>query len=213
MVIAESSSNVEGWPSVPLGEVENFTTLARKHRRALQFLMQGAEDYAATRCCLLNGQFPGLYLAQQAVEKHLKATLMLAGETVGRTHDLHRLSERAEKLGLTLRAHSETLSTLSRHWEEKYPDRPGSRVTSTRELMGIDSLMAQMVDQIPMPGPYLRVATGVLGHCFSTSPVLADTRMFLLDRNRPLHLVLAATRPLYLQWQQLRAERATAAGP
>lgn len=47
-----------------------------RDRNAGYFFKQSAEDYAAARCCLLNGLFPGFVMAEQAVEKLIKGFIL-----------------------------------------------------------------------------------------------------------------------------------------
>ena len=43
------------------------------YQAAVGFIESATDDYVASRCCLLNGVFPGLRLGAEAVEKYLKA--------------------------------------------------------------------------------------------------------------------------------------------
>src|ERR1051326_3363602 len=46
---------------------------ARVHQYAVMMFTDAGSDYVAGRCCMINGLFPGLRLASEAVEKILKA--------------------------------------------------------------------------------------------------------------------------------------------
>lgn len=141
-----------------------------------QWLRQSALDYGAARCCLLNGLFPGFVLAQQAVEKALKAYIRLKEPKwkrskndvgligVNPTHDLLIYAKKVDSLYPTLKleaSHSDILEKLSRWFEGKYPDgksRVGS--SSTSELEEVDKLLVPLLKNIPVD-PGFRVRTGI----------------------------------------------------
>lgn len=130
------------------------------------------EDYAASRCLLIHGLFAGFVLAEQAVEKMLKAylfsvypegtkfvgpkALIQSVLNVTPGHDLVALATIVEQnfseLNLSLTTtHRELLEELSYHFHQKYPDNETPLKSSTTETLNrIDALMVLLSLKIPV---------------------------------------------------------------
>ena len=129
----------------------------RINTKATEFAMAATDDYAACRCCLLNGLFPGLRLGSEAVEKYLKAFVLY----VDRSHNVrqyeHKIKEIASvasKLnpGFEPMQYSNVIDRLEMHYRQRYPDVPNfNRGASTAELVGIDEFVLYICDSLPIP--------------------------------------------------------------
>ncbi len=89
---------VETSPSAAFLTLKSF---CEKHSSATRLLLVAAQDYAAVRCLLQNGLLTGLMLGAQAIEKFLKAYLLLKNPTraVRRlSHSLPKLLQEASTL-------------------------------------------------------------------------------------------------------------------
>jgi hypothetical protein len=130
------------------------------------------KDYSACRCLLLNGLFAGFVLAEQAIEKMLKAYLYLrypeGTKFVGKNgltaqfldvvpnHDLVALATLVERdfpaihFELTS-THRPLLEELSYHFHMKYPDNQTPlRSATTETLFKIDTVMVKLSMNIPI---------------------------------------------------------------
>jgi hypothetical protein len=139
------------------------------------WIHRAMDDYAGARCCLLNGLFSGFLLAQQSVEKLLKALLRCQhpGESdwVGSRakhrrvdqmvakagqHDLVALATLVEQSYPHLRLmsqHGQLLKRLTLHFVNKYPDSSAEGLTgySTSEIDEVDALVVQLALALPLP--------------------------------------------------------------
>jgi hypothetical protein len=139
----------------------NFVELqefSRQHIKAVEFVMAATEDYAACRCCLLNGLFSGLYLGAEAVEKYLKAFLLFVDPSIDvkkeYSHGITKLAAKASsvKPGFDLSRFTKVLDRLQMHYNNRYPDHPKfKRDASTDELIAIDELILLIVNSITIP--------------------------------------------------------------
>lgn len=133
------------------------------------FLMQGAWDYMAARCCLLNGQLPGLALGQQAVEKTLKGLLYASKADYNHKAEDHRhhvttiweyLKQARPELILSTESY---LPRFIEFYDGKYPDAnlfySGN---SSNELLALDVTMKELTRMIPMNHKH-RLQVGVYG--------------------------------------------------
>lgn len=140
-----------------------------EQKRAAMFLRQACQDYAAARCCLLNGLLSGFVFAQQAVEKVLKAYIFFADAKAKwrGLHDLKAAAQHVQALYPTidLAAHAWTIERLEVYYKNRYPDVPKSAsdptTSSTAELHAIDQLMVYLSISFPLP-PRIKIATGIL---------------------------------------------------
>jgi HEPN domain-containing protein len=118
---------------------------ARHYPSALQLLLSMASDYAAARCLLMNGHFPGLELGARAIEKALKAFLLFDNPTRKvRSHSLPQLVNEVAALHprLNLLQFMPQLQRFRSHFQARYPDSPdGSKCMSTAELEPLDEIL------------------------------------------------------------------------
>lgn len=135
-------------------QVRGYT---RDNAPALLLQQVATDDYSGARCCLLNGPLVGLILAAQAVEKYLKAIILLrdpAYNLRSLNHILSNAVSEATRLetSLDLSRHSSTISSLEQHYNSRYPDNLNQpSIKGTHELVGIDELIIDIVEQIPLP--------------------------------------------------------------
>lgn len=158
--------------------------------RTLGYWIQAScNDYAAARCCLLNGLGSGFLLAQQAVEKILKFYVRCLHPThprrkyVGKgpgclspgalpvhsEHDLVALAGIVDaglpSLALVQR-HEPILKRLSLRFEGKYPDSVAALGGyATSEFVEIDALMIPLLADIPVH-PSLKWRLGIYVSCW-----------------------------------------------
>jgi len=129
------------------------------------------QDYPAARCLLLNGLPSGFVLAQQAVEKLLKAYLRISHPTAARhvgpkglvasalpvspSHDLLSHASLVEANFPQVQISSQyswLLRELSLAFDRKYPDSQAPHSSSTTEwLRDIDELVVGLSLCIPLP--------------------------------------------------------------
>jgi HEPN domain-containing protein len=134
---------------------------------ATMFLYQGAQDYMAARCCLLNGQFPGLMLAQQAVEKTLKGIILLHDSNYKckkHLHDVVKIWNDLKGLEPKLVLEDECyLQRLNDFYTGKYPDSTKKISGSTLiELKTIDRIIFELSNMISLPNN-LKYRVGIFG--------------------------------------------------
>ena len=132
---------------------------ARLNQYAVMMFTDAGSDYVAGRCCMLNGLFPGLRLASEAVEKILKAFIFLAtghkSMTMGNDrHNPYLLKQELRKIHMDskLDVFDGVLTKLHDHFQSRYYDNPTkSKDASTSELAQIDELFIYLVETLPMP--------------------------------------------------------------
>lgn len=138
------------------------------------WLRHAARDYGAARCCLVHGLFSGFILAQQSIEKLLKAYLRIAVPggvrpkgvlpNVHRSHDLiahaREVDARFPSLGLESNF-TPLLTRLSQHFQGKYPDSGvGHLNASSAEVHELDTIAVLLFTSLPLPVD-LKVRTGI----------------------------------------------------
>lgn len=150
------------------------------------WLKQSAEDYAAARCCLINGMFPGFVLAQQAVEKTLKAYIQIIDpdwkaskksgvlDDVTFSHDLLMYAQKVDKHYPSLKLQDNfgsLLELLSKCFEGKYPNgKSHPKIRSTSSLLEIDCFLVPLLKDIPIAAE-VRVRTGIYPALWSSAGV------------------------------------------
>ena len=121
------------------------------------FLTVATQDYIAARCCLSNWLINGLVLAAQAVEKYLKAYILLLVPSKNIRHLSHKIRDLATELlaldpNLDLFLYEELLVRLEAHYQTRYPDNHNaSTKQSTGEIHEIDSLIILINQKMPLP--------------------------------------------------------------
>jgi hypothetical protein len=182
--------------STPQG-VQDF---ARHYQSALQLLLSMASDYAAARCLLMNGHFPGLELGARAIEKALKAFLLLdnpARKVRSLNHSLPRLVNEVAALHphLNLLRFMPQLQRFGSHFQARYPDNPdGSKSMSTAELEPLDEVVIFLNENLPIPrnvqsvsGLYGMVAAWQLFQRQPGAPLAVRVWLaWLTPQNKPL---------------------------
>lgn len=141
---------------------------ARQNREGMLFLFVSVEDYVACRCCLLNGLLGGFQLGAQAVEKALKACLLLKNDILLKTHRLSELAqELSEKAYLDLTPYMTTITVLEQCYNRRYPDNwRDSFGISTDYLKEVDRLFFHLMDTMPVPEE-VKIRTPYFAYLFS----------------------------------------------
>jgi len=93
---------------------------------ANKYVMPAVDDYLGARCLLLNNIFVGLTLAHEAVEKLMKALLVLEGAAPGKSHSLAKLAElliqKDSRKYKFLNGQREFTRRLDQHYSWRYYD-------------------------------------------------------------------------------------------
>lgn len=111
------------------------------------YVMPSVEDYLGTRCLLLNNIFVGLTLGHEAIEKLMKALLILENRKPPRSHNLEKLSELLLKKNslkyVILNKQKEFIKRLDQHYGWRYYDgdiTKRSKSKSMGDLQPLDNL-------------------------------------------------------------------------
>lgn len=114
---------------------------------ANKYVMPAVEDYLGARCLLLNNIFVGLTLAYEAVEKLMKALLILENTELQKSHSLEKLSESLLKKNFSkyelLNNQKEFIKRLDQHYSWRYYDgdiTKRSQSKSPEDLQPLDNL-------------------------------------------------------------------------
>ncbi len=132
-------------------------SFGKEYGRATLLLRAAAHDYAAARCLLFNGMFEGLTLGAQAIEKCLKAYLLLADpkrDVKSFLHSLPKLLSEADALfpQLTLRRFAPLAENFWGHYEARYPDNPSARKNkTTADIRELDEFVVFLSENMPCP--------------------------------------------------------------
>lgn len=114
---------------------------------ANKYVMPAVEDYLGARCLLLNNIFVGLTLSHEAVEKLMKALLILENIKPQKFHNLEKLSELLLKKNSSkyeiLDNQKEFIKRLDQHYGWRYYDgdiTKRSQSKSPEDLQPLDNL-------------------------------------------------------------------------
>ncbi|MBI1868827.1 MAG: hypothetical protein HYS06_11135 [Methylocystis sp.] len=141
-------------PPFTFFEVKRFF---EEHSGATKLLRVATQDYAASRCLLLNGLFPGLVLGAQAIEKFLKAYLLFNDPNLkvrGLSHSLPDILKDTGSLfpQLQLSRFAPLVEKFVAHYAARYPDNPdGSISKTTADLFELDPFVVFLNENMPCP--------------------------------------------------------------
>lgn len=129
---------------------------AYQNQKAMLMIHNAVTDYAAARCLLLNGLFPGLVLGAQAVEKYLKGSILFIDtnkNTRNLSHKLIELKNELQELSqISLEQFVPFLERLEKHYLTRYPDnKDKSTSMSTGELHELDELIIYLNENLAIP--------------------------------------------------------------
>jgi hypothetical protein len=136
-----------------LSKKEVFNYCAKNQYATMMFGIAG-DDYVASRCCILNGLFPGFVLACQAIEKLLKAFIYLeTGNQPGHEHNPFKLKEGLQEIqDYGLNKFDDLLKKLYDHYQDRYYDNKTSgKGALSSELNAVDELWVYLIKLLPMP--------------------------------------------------------------
>jgi hypothetical protein len=131
---------------------------ARANQYSTMMFMSAGDDYAASRCLILNVLWVGFGLFSQSIEKLLKACIFL--ETDSKTalkgqkrhHPFELKQELQSKVDYGLDKYDPVLQTLYGHFQRRYFDNADqSSRASSADLDQFDELWIHLLDQIPLP--------------------------------------------------------------
>ena len=143
---------------------------------------------------LLNQLFPGLVLGAQAIEKFLKAYILLADpkKNVRKlSHSLSKLLEEANQLtpNAELLNFRSVVVKFTGHYETRYPDNPrASTSMTTADINELDQLVIFLNENLPCP-MNVRYRSGLYAAItFSLSPsaTVTPTEHWIKLRNAAL---------------------------
>jgi hypothetical protein len=129
----------------------------RINREAGEFAVAATDDYAACRCCLLNGLFPGLRLGAEAIEKYLKAFVLYGDPSLRVKNYLHSIKDLVSVASSLERRFDaarfgHVIDRLETHYRHRYPNVPDFKHdASTSELVGIDEMVLNISECLPIP--------------------------------------------------------------
>jgi HEPN domain-containing protein len=142
-------------PSAALEATNEFCTTNSK---ATLLLHTAAVDYASARCLLINGLVSGgLTMGAQAIEKFLKAYILLrnpAADTKKMRHALSDLLKDADQLspGLDLCKFSAMMDRFWRYYQHRYPDNSESPTSMTsEEIFELDEFIMFLNENLSLP--------------------------------------------------------------
>jgi HEPN domain-containing protein len=141
---------------------------ARSNQKAMGFFMAATGDYAAARCCLINGLFSGLVLSAQAVEKLLKGYLLVKKPEIDARKISHNLPELLTQVmeadsSLDLSKFQPLIVRLKQHYQTRYPDNSDASTSmSTGEMIEIDELIFYINQNLPVPDE-IKFRSGIYG--------------------------------------------------
>lgn len=114
-------------------EAERFMRLARRDEAAFRALLAAPSVDFAVAC----------FHAQQAVEKALKAAMIVSGLEFQRTHDLEELAGRLADAGIAIPLNEEELRRLTPYAVEfRYDDEPMPLVSPEQAVSYTSGLLA-----------------------------------------------------------------------
>jgi hypothetical protein len=171
----------------------------RANCEAGEFVIAATDDYAACRCCLLNGLFPGLRLGAEAIEKYLKA-FVLYGDPSRKVknylHSIKDLASVASSLEPRFDAvqFGHVIDRLETHYRHRYPNVPDFKHdASTSELVGIDEIVLNISECLPIPEvPKFRNYGYFFFVCCSWTPSMDPYKKWLEQENVALQRVRAS---------------------
>ena len=123
---------------------QGLMDFCRHHRPATLLLNSMTSDYAASRCLLILGHFPGLVLGAQAIEKILKSYLLFHNPELkvrGLGHSLPNILQKAATIfpQMDLRRFLPLVNRFKEHYQARYPDNPdASSSMTTGELIELE---------------------------------------------------------------------------
>lgn len=176
-------------------ELDQF---CRTYQRATSLLLTAAHDYAAARCLLLNNLFGGLVFGAQAIEKLLKAYILLrdpSRNVKAFYHSLVKLLEEAASLfpSVELSRYAPLARKFGGHYATRYPDDPaGSKSMTTADLFELDEFIVFLNENLPCPRN-VKYRTGLYALItFSLGPggTVTPWEYWIKDRNQTLSPLL-----------------------
>ena len=179
--------------------VTEFIEFNRANREAGEFVIAATDDYAACRCCLLNGLFPGLRLGAEAIEKYLKAFVLYGDPSLKVKNYLHSIKDLASVASsLEPRFDSvrfgHVIDRLETHYRHRYPNVPDFKLdASTSELLEIDEIVLHISECLPIPEvPKFRNYGYFFFVCCSWTPSMDSYKKWLEWENVTLQRVRAS---------------------
>jgi len=173
---------------------EQIREFARKKQTAMLYLYQATEEYASSRCLLLNGLIPGLIFSAQAVEKFLKVFIMLKDPKYKPKSSRHNLFQLFKRVKIYIGdgswdKYDGLVKRLRGHYQSRYPDNTSiSKIMSANEIHEIDELVMEIVMKLDMPDE-VKYRAGVLVNIYeSTKGSRFPTSKWITEQNKSINL-------------------------
>lgn len=195
--------------SFTLGTTE-VLAFSRENKAAMLLVKTAVSDYAACRCCLLNGLFTGFVLGSQAAEKMMKAVLLIHNPSTNPKNFGHGLAGlrteiEAENL-MDLSSHRHTIEKLDHLYQRRYPDNLVSNYTaSNSECKDIDSFIMQIVEDYAVPLE-IKLSSGVYSAVINAVYSIGDVEhpvpesKWLLTKNSRLLELMPVIQAQAIEW-------------
>ncbi len=179
--------------------------------KAILLLRTATSDYAGARCLMINGLGAGFSLGAQAIEKFLKASLLLADPSIKVRNLSHNLLELLTKSECHISEIAELdlrpmAQRFERYYQTRYPDNPNQpQGMDTIELNELDRFVIGIYTCLPCPRN-VRFRTGLYADItFSlnkNSPYMTHIERWIKERNTSLAAIwpdIEAQYPLVMQ--------------
>jgi hypothetical protein len=186
-------------PSLTMSK-QDVSKYSADNQYATMMIYVATNDYAAARCCILNGLFPGFMLASEAIEKLLKAAIFLeSGEEMKSNHNAFALKEKLKQSkDYGLDKYDDQLNKLFDHYQSRYHDNPTTgKGASSEELPQIDALWLELMEKLPIPDE-VKYMTAFFSHLANPNPFWRNDH-WLKFENQALSPKLDSIRAKYLE--------------
>src|ERR1035441_2141741 len=143
--------------SVPSTAWDEMNDFARTHKASTLLLMVATNDYAAARCRAENMLSRSLVMGAQALEKYLKAYLVMVNPSRNvrkLSHDITKLLQEVDGLApnLSLSRFMPLAQKFNGHYRTRYPDDPrASTNMTTADIIELDELILCINENLPCP--------------------------------------------------------------
>ncbi len=189
-----SNQSQSSGTSQALQDMNSFLTA---HSVAGRFLHVATNDYAAARCLMQCQLMTSLVMGSQALEKYLKAYLLLVNPDRNIKKESHKIVDLLNEVdglapNLTLSRFMPLVNRFKSYYESRYPDQTLSTNMTTADIIELDELVLLVNENLPCPKT-VKYRTGLYGAItFSVDhPTVSPTEHWLKLNNQALAPVMS----------------------